>query len=78
MLQRPSNGTSRSASAFETVIDDLAETPMIYQTSYRGSRRVVMHRFPYLVWFVVADNTVTVLACVHGKINPATMQNRLS
>ena len=62
---------------FGAVIEILAETPRIYQKLYRGARRVVMHRFPYLVWFAVSGNTVTVVACCHGKINPVTLRNRL-
>lgn len=62
---------------FEAVMEILTETPHIYQELYRCARRVVMHRFPYLVWFAIAGETVTVVAYCHGKIKPATLRSRL-
>lgn len=55
---------------FTATVDRLAETPLIYPELYRGVRRAVLRRFPYLVWYRIQDLTVTVLACTHGKIDP--------
>ena len=62
---------------FEAVIAVLSETPLIYQELIGEARRAVLHRFPYLVWFVVRGRIVTVIACTHGKINPAALPRRL-
>ena len=60
-----------------TVLDRLAETPLIYPQVYRGIRRAVLHRFPFLVWYRVEGLIVTVLACTHGKANPNKIKRRL-
>ena len=44
------------------VIDRLAATPLIYQVVHRDIRRAIVQRFPYLIWYRVAE-TVVVLAC---------------
>lgn len=39
---------------------------------YRGIRRAVMSRFPYLIFYVVQPTRVAVLAVLHHARNPAT------
>ncbi len=58
------------------VISRLAETPLIYAAVHREVRRAVLRRFPYLVWYRVTGNTVSVLACTQGSQNPATVLAR--
>jgi plasmid stabilization system protein ParE len=59
------------------VIDRLAETPLIYQTVYRDVRRAIVHRFPYLVWYRVLGELVTVLACTNARQDPGKVVSRL-
>ncbi|MGH8224534.1 MAG: type II toxin-antitoxin system RelE/ParE family toxin [Gammaproteobacteria bacterium] len=62
---------------FDRVLTLLAQSPFIYPVLYRDIRRAVLHRFPFLVWYQIEGNIVTVLACTHGKRNPATTRERL-
>lgn len=62
---------------FNATLEILEETPLIYQELYRGVRRAILHRFPYLVWYRVQDAKVTVLACTHGKVRPAKLRSVL-
>lgn len=62
---------------FAQVLKRLSDSPLIYQVMYRGSRRVQLLRFPYLVWFRVQGPVVTVRACLHGSDNPAKVRKRL-
>lgn len=62
---------------FAQVLGRLSETPFIYQVIYRESRRARLRRFPYLVWFKVQGQLVTVRACLRGSINPAKVHRRL-
>ncbi len=62
---------------FSITLGRLAETPLIYPALYRNVRRVVLHRFPYLVWYRVQISRVTVLACTHGKADPGKLTARL-
>lgn len=52
------------------VIDRLAESPLIYQIAHKDVRRAIVHRFPYLIWYRVFGDIVTVLACTHAKQAP--------
>ena len=62
---------------FSTTLIRIAETPLVYPTIYRNVRRVVLHRFPYLVWYQVQNSLVTILACTHGKADPDKVTARL-
>jgi plasmid stabilization system protein ParE len=53
-------------SEISQVIDRLAATPLIYQFVHRDIRRAIVRRFPYLVWYRVAAETVIVLACTYA------------
>jgi len=44
----------------------LRETPLIYPILYRDVRRALIHRFPYLLWYRIVGENVTVLACTHA------------
>lgn len=48
----------------------LTETPLIYPILHRDVRRALVHRFPYLVWYRVVGDEVTVLACTHARQSP--------
>ena len=62
---------------FSAALERIAETPFIYPQRYRGIRRAVLRRFPFLVWYRVEDTRITVLACTHGKANPIKLPSRL-
>lgn len=59
------------------VIDRLAGTPLIYQVVHRDIRRAIVRRFPYLVWYRVAAETVIVLACTYAGRDPERVRARL-
>ena len=62
---------------FNATLEILEETPLIYQELYRGIRRAILHRFPYLVWYRVQNAEVAVLACTHGKVRPGKLRSAL-
>lgn len=62
---------------FGAVLDQLAETPLLYPQRYRKVRRAVLHRFPFMVWYQVEGARITVLACTHGKADPGQLPSRL-
>jgi len=59
------------------VIHRLADTPLIYQVVHRDVRRAIVHRFPYLVWYRVRGEHVTVLACTYAGQDPSKVMSRL-
>ena len=63
-------------SEISQVIDRLAGTPLIYQVVHRDIRRAIVRRFPYLVWYRVAAETVIVLACTYAGRDPKRVKAR--
>jgi plasmid stabilization system protein ParE len=59
------------------VLARLTDTPLIYPAIYRDVRRAVVHRFPYLLWYRVLDEKVTVLACTHTRQHPNKVISRV-
>lgn len=56
----------------EAVRDHPETSPVLY----RGIRRAVLSRFPYLVFYVVRSDLVSVLAVLHHARNPAVWPRR--
>lgn len=62
---------------FAAALDRLAETPFLYAQRYRGIRRAVLRRFPFLIWYRVEGARITILACTHGKADPTQLPSRV-
>ena len=41
-----------------------------------GTRRVILHRFPYSIFFVIDSDDVFVTACVHHSRHPRLWRSR--
>ena len=65
-LQQSGLGASFNE-AFGHALQKLELKPLRYQKIFGPVRRVLLRRFPYLLWFVVEDAEVVVIACTHGK-----------
>jgi plasmid stabilization system protein ParE len=63
--------------AVDAVIARIAENPLAYPDRYRGARRALLRRFPYVVWYRALEASVVVLACVHGRRDPHGVRARL-
>ena len=63
--------------AVDAVIARIADNPLAYADRYRGARRALLRRFPYVLWYRVLESFVVVLACVHGKRDPRAIRARL-
>ena len=62
----------------EAVIARIADNPFAYPERYRGARRALLRRFPYVVWYRALEDVVIVLACVHGRRDPRAIRARLA
>lgn len=62
---------------FGQALQRLEQMPLIGPQIYGPVRRIVLHRFPYLLWYVVDDQTVIVVACTHGKRSRKFVRSRL-
>ena len=51
-------------------------TPAAYPVLHRQTRRALVHRFPYALFFRVIDDTVVFVACFHTHRNPESWKRR--
>lgn len=60
----------------DVIYERLGENPYIYADIHRGIRRAITRRFPYGVFYWVADNEVRVLSVVDMSRNPSVWKRR--
>ena len=69
-----------AASAFllemSTVVRRIRQTPHQYPSAEAGTRRVLLDRFPFTVYYRVKADTVTIVAVAHQKRRPAYWSSR--
>jgi plasmid stabilization system protein ParE len=56
--------------------DRIAEDPRLYPVMHRQTRRAVVHRFPFGVFYQIEEDAVVVLAVIHGSRDPRAWQQR--
>ena len=60
----------------DAAVSRIAETPMRYPVAEHGTRRVVLHRFPYNVFHRVGSEETVVVAVAHQKRQPGYWSSR--
>ena len=58
------------------VLSAIAEHPNRFPIIHRETRRALLHRFPYAIFYRVPNKRIIIVACMHGKRNPAHWQIR--
>lgn len=74
--QRPGLGRE-FRDAVGAAIARISDNPLAYPDQYRGARRALLRRFPYVLWYRVSEALLIVLVCVHGKRDPGVIGARL-
>ena len=64
-------------SAAQALIDPIAENPHKHPVVGRNTRRALLRRFPYAIYYRVYDEIVVVVACMHGRRDPRRWQTRV-
>lgn len=64
------------AAAVETTITAILQNPLAYPRVKGDSRRALVRRFPYAVYFHPFDDEIIVLAVMHGRRNPRHWRSR--
>jgi toxin ParE1/3/4 len=62
--------------AVTSVIAVIASNPEQFPLIRRQTRRALVRRFPYGIFYHVKSNEIVVVACFHAKRNPKTWQSR--
>lgn len=62
----------------DAVMQMLEQVPEVGPTVYQGLRRVLLHRFPYSVYYRLLPSltTIEVRACVHQRRHPRSWRRR--
>lgn len=61
---------------FQATTAVLRRYPFQYQKVAEETRRVLLRRFPYAVFYEIHDSDVVILACLHTARNPQRWQTR--
>ncbi len=56
--------------------NSIAENPQMYPVLHRDTRRAVIHKFPFGLYFRVENGLVTIVAVMHGSRDPNKWQKR--
>jgi toxin ParE1/3/4 len=75
--QRPGLG-QEFLEAVESAFERIAEQPLRYAPVHRETRRTFLRRFPYVVFHVLRDDCVNVLAVLHQRRSPRLVRRRTS
>jgi plasmid stabilization system protein ParE len=62
--------------ALDQCLEAIERNPLAYAVVHREMRRALLRRFPYCVFYIVSDQDIVVLACVHGHRDPEIWQSR--
>jgi toxin ParE1/3/4 len=63
---------------FRAATARLRRSPFQFQIVEEQARRVVLHRFPYGVFYEIHDADVVILACLHTSRDPGGWRDRIS
>ncbi len=56
--------------------NSIAENPQMYPVLHRNTRRAVIHKFPFGLYYRVESGLVTIVAVMHGSRDPNKWQKR--
>ena len=62
--------------SFETTLNSCLANPNLYPVLHRDTRRALLKRFPYGLYYRVQGERLIVVACFHAKRDPATLRRR--
>jgi|SRR5215212_8243044 plasmid stabilization system protein ParE len=63
--------------ALDRILKVLQENPYQYQAIEGEIRRAIMQPFPYLIVYLVTEEDVAVVSCIHTSRDPKTWRERL-
>jgi len=58
-------------------VENIAEAPHRWPAQIAGTRKFVMHRFPFLIIYREAASGIQILAVAHAKRRPGYWRSRL-
>ena len=74
--QRPGLG-EEFLIAVDAAKNRIADDPAKFPVIHRETRRVLLRRFPYGLYYRVFEDTVVIVACMHGRRDPRRWRERV-
>ena len=62
----------------EHALSEVAESPLRPAKLFAGIRRIRVRGFPFLLYYVVEESRIVVVAVLHARRNPAIWRSRRS
>ena len=59
-----------------TTCETISENPILYPVIHRHTRRAVIHRFPFGIYYRIEEEIIVVVAVMHGSRHPKHWQKR--
>ena len=60
----------------EASLRGIQKYPLTHQTIYKEIRRALTKRFPYGIFYLIDNDTVSVLGVLHARRDPAVIKDR--
>ncbi|MFP4181862.1 type II toxin-antitoxin system RelE/ParE family toxin [Thiohalospira sp.] len=73
--QRPSLGQA-FLDEVQTAFEQIGEEPFRYPVLHRDTRRALIHRFPFGIFFRVTEEAIVIIAVLHASRDPRHWQAR--
>ena len=74
--QRPGLG-EEFVLEFDRALEDIRDNPASYQLIYLDYRRVLLHRFPYAVYYLLPEGDAHIMAVLHQRRSDQTVSGKL-
>jgi len=62
--------------AANDLMESIIANPLQFPIIHRQTRRALLRRFPYGLFYRIIDDQVVVVACMHARRNPRRWQSR--
>jgi plasmid stabilization system protein ParE len=53
--------------SLDATLQTIKRNPLAYQKIYKETRRVLLRKFPYAVFYIAEETRIVVIACFHQK-----------
>lgn len=60
----------------QNAIRKMSENPYLYPIVHRNTRRTLIRRFPFAIYYLIEQDSLVVVAVMHGSRHPKRWQQR--
>ena len=76
-MSNSEQGLELNFSYVAEILENIESFPKAYKIIFEDVRRAVVHKFPYLVLYIIEPSQVVVMAVFHSKRDPQVWQDRV-